>query len=676
MRVTNAQFLQAIFGDSYIYSHCTSFVQDPGNIPAGESGRCWSGGYYKDTPLIPDSNQFYTVSLFAPDENGKSRRRKVQFSGTYVIGLDDVKEKLPLEQVSRLPPPSVILKSSLHSEQWLYILSQPEQSRDRIDNLHDGLIKNGLAPNSKDPGQKGVTRFLRLPESVNTKAKRIAENGGTPPRCEVTEWHPKRRYTLEQLAAPFSVDLDIVRADKRINGAATVSDHPLINIPGTIHIKELRSDGRYEIRCPWMDEHTDNDDSGSAIFTNSDGSIGFRCHHGSCDDRTGRDLLQYVESQSPGFNEKLKQWQVIREFTGVTPSQEATPVKTILTAESPLNALLATAANGDSLKMKQQMSADKFVLKDLAILGQWTVFYAGPNTGKTLLTLWMLREAILAGQIAGIDVFYSNCDDTYKGGVEKLEIAEQIGYNMLLPNVRGFKPDTLLTTMKAMAVHNEASGKVIILDTLKKFTDLMDKRVSSQFGDIARSFVSAGGSLICLAHVNKHKNTDGKSVYTGTADIRDDADCVYTIEHIGSTKGFCSTTHTVEFDCNKSRGDVADKAAFQYTKEKGAGYHALIDSVKRVSSDVAESAQQAAQADEEHKIDADAIEQIKCAITNGETTKTKIETFVVSTSDVSHRRTRSVLNKYEGRLWSIEKGSSNASLYSLIVAPVAPENFL
>ena len=328
--VTNSEFLQSIFGDSYIYSHVTSFLQDPSNIPNDERGLCWAGGYYKDTPLIPDSNQFYTVSLFAADENGKSRRRKLQFSGTYVIGLDDVKEKLPVEQVMRLPKPSIILKSSLHSEQWLYILSQPEQNRDRVDNLHDGLIKNGLAPNSKDPGQKGVTRFLRLPEAVNTKAKRITENGGIPPRSEVTEWHPERRYTLEQLAAPFAVDLDTIRADKRVDGAAHIVDHPLLHTD-TIEIKNMISDGRYSVVCPWVDEHTDHDDSGSAFFINADGTTGYRCHHGSCEDRTGKDLLRFIDGNSPGFSGTLKNWQIMREFSSVAQPSFLTP-----TAASPV----------------------------------------------------------------------------------------------------------------------------------------------------------------------------------------------------------------------------------------------------------------------------------------------------------------------------------------------------
>lgn len=403
ININNKKFLQTIFGDSYIYAHVTSFIDDPNNISIGQGGRCWAGGAYKDVNLLSNSNQFYTVSLFVPDEAGRSRRRKANFSGCHVIGLDDVREKLPIEQVERLPPPSIVIKSSLHSEQWLYLLATPCTDITQVDNLHDGLIKNGLAPNSKDPGQKGVTRYLRLPEGCNTKAKRIKENNGVPPRCQITEWHPERRYTLEQLAAPFNVDLNAPRRESRVDGAAEVSDHPLLHTDA-IHIKELRSEGRFEITCPWVDEHTDRDDSGAAIFTNADGSIGFCCHHGSCDSRTGADLLKAIEETDSGFNERLKQWQTVRAFKDVA-KQSPTPVNNFTLTCSALTRLRSFSAKGDSQKMKMKMLDDKFILKDIAILGQITVFYAGPNTGKTLLTLWMLCEAIKNNIIKGEDVF-------------------------------------------------------------------------------------------------------------------------------------------------------------------------------------------------------------------------------------------------------------------------------
>ena len=166
------------------------------------------------------------------------------------------------------------------------------------------------------------------------------------------------------------------------------------------------------------------------------------------------------------------------------------------------------------------------------MLGQWTTIYAAPNTGKTLLTLWLLKENLLSNNLDGDFVFYVNADDNFKGIVEKTELAEQWGFHIIAPNQKGFSTSQITELMVDLAETGEARGVIIILDTLKKFTDLMHKRDASEFGIISRSFISAGGTLICLAHTNKHKNAEGKSIYSGTSDIRDDSDCAFIIDKV------------------------------------------------------------------------------------------------------------------------------------------------
>ena len=321
--MTNEEFLRIIFGESYVYAHVTSFPDDPTNISADRRPICWAGGYYQDTPLTRATNQFYTISLFAPID-GRSKRRKATFSSCHVIGLDDVKEKLPLEQVNKLPKPTIVLQSSMYSEQWLYVLAKPCANKSKVENLLDGLIAKGLAPDSKDPGMKGVTRYLRLPEGVNNKASRIAENGGEPFQCKVLEYNPFHKYSLEQLAKPFDVDLSAKRREGLVDGSVAIPDHPILQVPDLVHVKEDKGEGRFDITCPWVDQHTDMDDSGSAVFTNKDGSMGFKCHHGGCQDKTGRDVLNYIEKAMPGFMETYKGWKLMR--TIMAPEKEGAPI--------------------------------------------------------------------------------------------------------------------------------------------------------------------------------------------------------------------------------------------------------------------------------------------------------------------------------------------------------------
>ena len=60
------------------------------------------------------------------------------------------------------------------------------------------------------------------------------------------------------------------------------------------------------------------------------------------------------------------------------------------------------------------MLEDKFILGRIAILGQMTAVYAKPNTGKTVLTLWLLVEAIKNNGICPSDIYYINADDSHK----------------------------------------------------------------------------------------------------------------------------------------------------------------------------------------------------------------------------------------------------------------------
>ena len=242
--------------------------------------------------------------------------------------------------------------------------------------------------------------------------------------------------------------------------------------------------------------------------------------------------------------------------------------------------LLNMAINNNLEALRQQMLDDVFVMPEMAILGQITVFYAKPNTGKTLYLLHGLINGVKSGVLAGKDIIFINADDTFKGAVEKAEILNEFGIKALVPNQNGFKNSDLLALMQQVIDSGDAKDLILAIDTTKKFTDLMDKKKTSEFTELARQFVQAGGTLIGTAHANKHDNAAGEVVEAGTSDLKDDIDCAFTLKHIGEDDG----THTVEFTNTKNRGDVAPKIVIQYTKIRGAGYAAMLKSVERIDS--------------------------------------------------------------------------------------------
>jgi len=337
------------------------------------------------------------------------------------------------------------------------------------------------------------------------------------------------------------------------------------------------------------------------------------------------------------------------------------------------------ALNGQSKRLEEQMLEDKFVLGRLAILGQLTDLYAKPNSGKTLMVIWLLIQAIKSGQIDAEDVFYINADDNFRGLVFKLKLAEQYGYMQLAPGFNDFKSDLFLRYLQKMIEEQSARGKVVILDTLKKFTDVMDKKVATGFGKVAREFVSSGGTIIMLAHTNKHRDADGQLVFSGTSDVVDDADCVYMLDVIDGAGD--SERRTVVFKNIKARGDVDSTATYSYSTAKGQSYSDLLESVMAVSGEQAEEARMLGEVAGRLQENSEVIEEIIAAIDSGVTLKTELVNAVKDTGVCSAAKVRKVLNQHTGtdyllgHRWNVKKGDKNAMAYQLLLSTkVSPQS--
>lgn len=300
----NIEFLKMIFGEDWETAHVTSFDDDPTNIPQNRRGICW-GGHHALARPFSELNQYFTISRFN-ELDGRAVRQKAQFIAMYAVVADDVREKLPLSLVKILPRPTYKLLTSENSEQWGWVLSIPCTDITQANNLLDGLVKYGLSPDGKDPGMRGVTRYVRLPDGHNSKRNRLVN--GQPFKCKLLEFNPEQRVRLEDLANPFGIDLNQSRGNYKINTSANV-DHPVLSM---MQVKQINSPGKYDITCPWVDDHTDQSNDGAMVFTNKDLSFGFECHHGGCQDKNKMDLLEWIDEKHPGESRRIAKWVMFR----------------------------------------------------------------------------------------------------------------------------------------------------------------------------------------------------------------------------------------------------------------------------------------------------------------------------------------------------------------------------
>ena len=362
---------------------------------------------------------------------------------------------------------------------------------------------------------------------------------------------------------------------------------------------------------------------------------------------TIKTLIKKLDAQGIDWmgicSESLDAFEVCEDFVSseaVNDSDLASAGKCENEKEECVNSLDKFSLRGMLSELESHCLADVYVLENIAILGQLSVIYAEPNSGKTLLVLWMLIEAIKKGSFKASQLYYINVDDNLKGLTEKLRLSEEYGFNMISDAYKEFNPDDLASLLISMIEKDEAYGTIIVLDTFKKFTNLMNKNEISEFNKVARKYAAHGGTVLTLAHTNKNRNAGGQLVYGGTNDVMSDFDCAYNLDILVQKDG----VKTVVFNNTKKRGNVKNIVTFSYSIENNITYTDLLSSVVLLDDDSVASIKKA----EDLVSDAEIIKVVETVIFEGITSKMKLRDAVSVRAQVSLRKALEIIEKYSG----------------------------
>lgn len=304
------------------------------------------------------------------------------------------------------------------------------------------------------------------------------------------------------------------------------------------------------------------------------------------------------------------------------------------------------------------------ILDNLVLQGQFVLIYAQANTGKTLLALSWIINAIESGAVNPDMVFYMNLDDTSSGLIIKLNFAEEYGFHMLADGEAGFKASNFLQVIKELIDKDQCHGRVIVVDTLKKVVDVIHKSQVRVFTGLVRNFVQKGGTLLALAHTNKRPDANGKVIIGGVGDLLDDCDCAYIA---AAAEPPDANSKMIVFENIKKRGDVDLDAAFLYSNQAGISYAELVTSVEKVKATDLDQFKVEA----EKKTDAEVIAVIADCIREGINTKMKLVKAVGHRIGVSKRAAIKVIEKYTGtesdkHVWTYTMKGHGAQQFELI----------
>ena len=299
---TNEDFLRALFCGPSDGARpvVVSFGGHPGQVPGSAwFGHPWSNG---NPAGVAEANTYFSLASFKPDEAGRYRRRKAQYVALHAVMLDDLGGKVPLERLALQP--TWLLETSPGNFQAGYAFQEPLLDGLLADRLMNAIVTAGLC----DPGANGPrARLGRLPVGSNGKHQ-------PPFRCRMRCWEPERRYSVDDLIAGLQLDLAAPAGPTRRESRPSTGhpeDGDAVLLPGPEEnpvIVALRDrgvykaplgEGKHDLTCPWVEEHTGGVDHGTAYFEPDDNRPigGFKCQHGHCSGRHVRDLLAFLGIQ-------------------------------------------------------------------------------------------------------------------------------------------------------------------------------------------------------------------------------------------------------------------------------------------------------------------------------------------------------------------------------------------
>ena len=259
-QVSNEDFITAVFhqlpdGASPLVCSKSGNPKDQRGWPAKQIG----------SKLSPRNNNYVSCASYHPATDGSYKARKANAAACHFIMLDDLGGKTSMDKLRGFEL-SWLIKTSPDNYQGGIILADPISDNAEA----EGLLTAAIDAVGSDAGANGpMSRWSRLPNAINGKPEH-SNPDGTPFQCQLVEWRPDRRYTTKEIVDGLQLNLEKSKSTARIDEDVLVPRAKENPIVAALKLRGLYKSplgsGKHDITCPWVHEHTDGLDSGTAYF--------------------------------------------------------------------------------------------------------------------------------------------------------------------------------------------------------------------------------------------------------------------------------------------------------------------------------------------------------------------------------------------------------------------------
>ena len=313
----------------------------------------------------------------------------------------------------------------------------------------------------------------------------------------------------------------------------------------------------------------------------------------------------------------------------------------------PLDQLLVTK------EKVAQIESTEIIWRNTLVKSHVNLWVAPANGGKTLLATMSAREL---SQI-GYKVYYLQEDAAINDLKEMQEDASLNEYSLVSSVLGDTDTESILRSLSGWSDEGvDLTNYVLIFDTLKKFSEVMNKDRSKRFFNLMRALSVRGATILLLGHTNKNLNHEGKHIFEGVGDNRNDVD---ELMYIASASSNSDDTLIYTIAVDKVRS-FARGSSFSYNKQTRVltPLDKQVDVISKLHIDRLRSK------------DSGLIANILQSLKKGEVPVTALCDEVSNAMSVSARKVRDCIKRWgqnginaEDPLWLERIGQLNNTLY-------------
>lgn len=337
----------------------------------------------------------------------------------------------------------------------------------------------------------------------------------------------------------------------------------------------------------------------------------------------------------------------------VERQRQGKPVETLadVLPEHPPSLVTALLKHHLTYEDAADFKEDKCLYRRLLPESRVVALIGPPGAGKTTLMQHLCGKFVA-------EVFYVHMDGSQSDMKHAARMADEGGYYLIAPDFKNCGTAKHIYNMldRASRQEQDLSGKVFVIDTLKKLYEVNSKGDAKEIFGIFRRLSAKGATIILLGHTNKYRDRNGWWVYEGTADIRADSDCLLLLDrcHLdeettiisvyGEHQGWEHAKHRFKFKPESFLMDMSDDRKIVRQPE-------WIDTHKMYVDENTEL------------IETDAIATIHGFLgqqPDGATQKRIVEE--AQSHGISRRKTRGLLKQFTGKFWDASRGAANNAI--------------